>query len=154
MKLIPVVLLLILTMIPASATQWYSYEEGMVEAGVNNKPVLIEFYADWCPPCVAMEENTFPDPRVVSEMEGFVAVRVENNPDVEKNYGVEYYPTIVLLNREGKETSRYIGYLGPEEMVDWIIGSRDKSPEESPGFEIASVLFAVILLFFAKKVEL
>lgn len=132
----------------AEATQWYSYEEGMLAAGAMEKPVIIDFYADWCPPCVAMEQGTYPDQRVVSELWDFIAIKVDTQKriDIESKYGVTYYPTVVFLNSKGKEVSRHIGYLGPEEMVEEIKNSRGKIPKESPGFGAISVLPALVLL--------
>ncbi len=150
MKFTMLVILFFLSIaIPANAesTRWYSYEDGMLTAGSTEKPVIIDFYADWCPPCVAMEEGTYPDPRVVSEMRGFVAIKVDTQKriDVESKYGIAYYPTVVFLDSKGKEVSRHIGYLGPEDMVEEIKQSRGKLPKEAPGFEAISVLFAVLL---------
>lgn len=139
------------TAVPANAetTQWYSYEEGMLAAGAMEKPVILDFYADWCPPCIAMEEGTYPDPRVVSEMRDFIAIKVDTQKriDIESKYGISYYPTVVFLDAKGKEVSRHIGYLGPEEMVGEIKQSRGKLPKESPGFEAMEILLALILLF-------
>lgn len=136
--------------IPANAesTRWYSYEDGMLTAGSTEKPVIIDFYADWCPPCVAMEEETYPDTRVVSEMRDFVAIKVDTQKriDIESKYGIAYYPTVVFLDSKGKEVSRHIGYLGPQEMVDEIKQSRVKVPKETPGFEAMAVLLVLILL--------
>lgn len=150
-----IMLLLLIIAVPAGAetTQWYTYEEGMVAAGINKKPAIIEFYADWCPPCVAMEQRTFPDPGVVLEMKDFIAIKVDTQEriDIERKYGVEYYPTVILLNPEGKEVSRYIGYLGPEEMVEWIKESRGKLPKETPGFGVIPALLAVLFLAAAKN---
>ncbi len=131
---------------PAKATQWYTYEEGILASTTMEKPVFIEFYADWCPPCIAMEEGTYPDPRVISELEGFVAVKVDTQKriDIESKYGIAYYPTIVFLDPEGKEVSRHVGYLGPEEMVEVIKQSRGKLPKESPGFESLYPVLAII----------
>ncbi len=131
----------------AEATQWYSYEDGMLAAGSMEKPVIIDFYADWCLPCIAMEQGTYPDQRVVSELRDFIAIKVDTQKriDIESKYGVTYYPTVVFLNSKGKEVSRYIGYLGPEEMVEVIKQSRNKLPKESPGFDGILILLAIIL---------
>ena len=136
-------LLLLLLVLTAATTagaegdNWYTYEEGMLAAGANNKPILIDFYADWCPPCVAMEEGTYPDSRVVSEMSDFIGIKVDTQKriDIEKKYLIEYYPTIVFLNSKGEEISRHIGYLNPEGMVEEIRKVRDinnNDVEEAP----------------------
>ncbi len=148
MRLIGIVLFLILAITPAGAesTRWYTYEEGILASSTMEKPVFIEFYADWCSPCIAMEENTYPDPRVISELRDFVAIKVDTQKriDIETKYGIAYYPTMVLLDPKGKEITRYIGYLGPEDIVKFIRDSRGRLPKESPGFEL---LFSVLALF-------
>lgn len=136
----------------AEATNWYSYEEGMLAAGSMEKPVIIDFYADWCSPCIAMEEGTYPDQRVISEMKDFIAIKVDTQKriDIESKYGIAYYPTIVFLDSKGKEVSRHVGYLGPEEMIEVIKESRGKLPKEAPGFESPALLLALSLLFIKK----
>ncbi len=148
MKSMRIFLLILLSTAVAKAdtTQWYDYEEGMSAAAAMQKPVLLDFYADWCPPCIAMEEGTYPDPRVVSEMKDYIAIKVDtqNRIDIESKYGITYYPTIVFLDSRGKEISRHIGYLGPDEMVAEIKQSRQKLPREAPGFEMLYLLFALL----------
>jgi thiol:disulfide interchange protein len=157
MKLTGLLLLFVLSnsVIPATAqsTLWYTYEEGILAAGVKDKPIIMDFYADWCQPCIAMEEGTYPDPRVMGEMADFVAIKVDTQQriDIESRYGIAYYPTVVFLDPKGKEISRHVGYLGPEEMVQEIKRSRGKLPKESPGFEILTVLLASIPLYILKR---
>jgi thiol:disulfide interchange protein DsbD len=148
---------IILTITDANAqtTKWYKYEAGMEEAGSTGKPMLLEFYADWCSPCIAMEEGTYPDPRVISEMKDFIAIKVDTQVriDIESKYHIGYYPTIVFLNAKGDEISRHVGYLSPEDMVTTIKESRGKLPKQAPGFEAINLLFFLFttLMFFLQK---
>ena len=148
----------------ALETHWYNYEEGRLAAGVNNKPILIDFYADWCSPCIKMEKETYPDSRVVSEMSDFIGIKVDTQKriDVETKYLIEYYPTIVFLNSKGGEISRHIGYLGPEEMVLEIEKARNilknnhgnasaRGVEKAPATGIISVLSVLSLIFLLSR---
>ncbi len=154
-KAVIILVFVLLMAIPANADNisWYRYEDGMTAAKDLDKPVFLDFYANWCSPCVAMEENTYPDAQVISEMKDFIAIKVDTQVrvDIESKYHVAYYPTVVFLDSKGNEISRHIGYLGPEDMIKTINESRGKLPREAPGFEGMYLLF-VPVIFALKKI--
>lgn len=88
---------------------WLADEaEALAQAAALDRPVMIDFRADWCAACLRMERETFPDPRVARALEAFVPLKIDStdpsDPEVRrlsKKYGVVGLPTIVFLDAEG-----------------------------------------------------
>lgn len=91
------------------------------KAQVEKRPVLLDFYADWCISCKEMEAITFTNPEVAKEMSRFVLIQVDvtvNNPSTQallKQYGLFGPPAILLFNGLGDEQKglRVVGFMPP-----------------------------------------
>jgi len=97
-----------------------NFDETVLKA---EKPVLVDFFADWCGPCrmvaPVIEEmaKNFGEKIVVGKVD------VDANPGVAGKYGVMSIPTVILFN-QGKEIERQVGFGGKEiyeEMVKKIL---------------------------------
>ncbi len=99
--------------------------ELMSEIEKSDKPVLIDFSADWCAACKELEEITFPDPTVISLMSNFTLLRVDvtNNSDSDKElmkkYGVVGPPAVIFYDSTKKElkNNKMIGYKPPNKFI-------------------------------------
>jgi thiol:disulfide interchange protein len=93
--------------------QWVgSLEKGLAQAKKENKPTLIDFYADWCGWCERLDKDTLTDPKVVELSKRFVMIKVntEGERRAVVKYGVRSLPTVVLTDAAGKEIGRVTGY--------------------------------------------
>jgi thiol:disulfide interchange protein DsbD len=89
------------------------------------RPVMLDFYADWCVSCKEMEKFTFSDPRVRAQLERMLLLQADvtaaNEADrlLLKRFSLFGPPGIIFFDAEGREIKglRVIGYQAPERFL-------------------------------------
>ena len=79
-------------------------DEALAQARKENKPVVIDFFAEWCAPCQRMEKTTFKDEKVKALLERCVLIRVDTDqhPDIAKRMAVEGLPDSRFVLADGR----------------------------------------------------
>lgn len=126
---------------------WFAWQAGAAEAGwltslpqaqaqakAENKMVLMDFNgSDWCPPCKALRKNVLSSPEFIEfAKKNLVLVDVDfprhteqpadlkkTNEALAEKYKVEGFPTVIVLNSEGKQLKKQVGYGGqsPQDFI-------------------------------------
>ncbi|PRF96300.1 thiol:disulfide interchange protein [Burkholderia ambifaria] len=95
----------------------------------SGRPVMLDFYADWCVSCKEMEHLTFTDSRVQARLAQLHLVRADvtaNNPDDQallKRFNLFGPPGIIFFDRNGNEIGRVVGY----QAADTFLRSLDRA---------------------------
>jgi thiol:disulfide interchange protein DsbD len=111
----------------ARGIPWQVYDAGVLAAATtDNRPVVIDFSADWCLPCKELEHKTFNQPEVIDAAEAVVPLRADltrsGSEEVKKlreQYGIRGVPTIVFIDADGKERAdlRVVEFVDKEEFL-------------------------------------
>lgn len=85
----------------------------------SDKPVVADFYADWCGPCKALRP-------ILEELSGeredvkFVSVNIDDEDELADEYDVSSIPCVVVF-KNGKEAARSIG-IKPKDAIEEMVG--------------------------------
>lgn len=119
--------------VAAEGVEWKPFMEAVSLAGQENKKVIVDIYAAWCPWCRRLQREVYTDAAVQERLsEDFIATRLdgENQEDslqfreytltpseLALGFGMQGYPTTVFLDSEGQYITRLPGFVDAGEFT-------------------------------------
>jgi thioredoxin 1 len=85
----------------------------------SDKPVLVDFWAEWCAPCRMLAPTVTAVAEHYTESATVVKLNVDDNPSTAQRYGIKGIPTLILF-RDGKEVERVVGATSKESISRMI----------------------------------
>ena len=130
---------------PRASVEWTPFTgERLSLATRQGKPVVLDFYADWCIPCHELDRSTFTHPEVRRLLARFVPLKVDLTSDkveevqaLRARFAVNGVPTVLFLTPEGDEVpnTRVVGFLPPQDFAaraERALGATGMAAREKP----------------------
>ncbi len=100
------------------------------KARAAQKPLMVDFWADWCGWCHKLDETTYADPHVIDLSRGFIPVKVDTEGGARQSalaqkYHVTNLPTIMFLSPLGNPVLRLTTYQGPGQFPRTMAAARE-----------------------------
>jgi thiol:disulfide interchange protein DsbD len=102
------------------------FEKTLTLARTEGRPVMIDFFADWCAACKELDRETYPAPEVITEAGRFLNIKIDatNSEDaldaLMERFGVEGLPTVAFVSSGGEilQKPRVTGFLEPKLFIE------------------------------------
>lgn len=87
----------------------------------TGRPLFIDFYGTWCPPCNILDETVFNTPDFIKNAKKFVLLKLDADDktswELKSKYSVTGYPTIVLATADAEEITRFMGAIPQPQII-------------------------------------
>ncbi len=98
-----------------------SVEQISSSVSSDKKPVMIDFYADWCAQCKELDEYTYTDKEIIDLSSKLNTIKIDltkENEAISNKYNIKGLPVVLFMNSKGEEVSelRVTGFLKPSEF--------------------------------------
>lgn len=123
---------LLIAALPLSAQVWeHDLAAAKKRAKAENKLIFADVWTEWCGWCIKLQREVFPSPEGKAALATVVPVslktQLRNGAPTElyylqKQFNVEGFPTLLILDADGNVVRRYPGYMPPAEFAAWIKG--------------------------------
>jgi thiol-disulfide isomerase/thioredoxin len=108
-------------------------EAAFARAKARGERVLLDFSAVWCPPCNLLAAEVLHAADAADHLVGLhVAVVDVDHPsswELKSRYAVGSYPTVVVVDAEGNELDRMVGYPGRDAFLAFVAGADEPAPD-------------------------
>lgn len=98
------------------------YAEALQKSAETNKPIMINFSAEWCHWCKKMDEETLADPAVVELLKNYIVLKVDTDKDktLTTKFGIPSLPSYVITNTKEEKLDFANGFMKVETFSAWL----------------------------------
>lgn len=101
-----------------------TFQEALEKAKAENKPIFLDIYATWCGPCKMLKKHTFSDKEVGNYYNAnYINIAIDGETkegrELANKYGIQGYPTLIILDNKGKQLSKQVGFVEPHILVNF-----------------------------------
>lgn len=119
--------------------------QAQAQARAQHKPIMIDFYTDWCHWCKKLDSDVYPQPAVQREAQGVIMVRLDAEREgsaLANQFQVTGYPTLAFLTSDLRLIGKVPGYVEAGDLIS-IMRSAEDTNRRATGYTASSTPGAI-----------